>query len=92
MQKLSSFGQGKTIRPKKSLTRLLHEALQLFLARFLLNVHVKNKTISGVAWHDTCRLKLKIYQCLRLDTAISVIPLCEDFKKYLLLASKGYGF
>ena len=30
MQKLSSFGRGKKIRPKKSLTRLLHEALQLF--------------------------------------------------------------
>ena len=29
MQKLSSFGRGKKIRPKKSLTRLLHEALQL---------------------------------------------------------------
>ena len=28
MQKLSSFGRGKEIRPKKSLTRLLHEALQ----------------------------------------------------------------
>ena len=28
-QKLSSFGRGKKIRPKKSLTRLLHEALQL---------------------------------------------------------------
>ena len=27
--KLSSFGQGKTIRPKKSLTSLLHAALQL---------------------------------------------------------------
>ena len=29
MQKLSSFGRGKKIRPKKSLTWLLHEALQL---------------------------------------------------------------
>ena len=29
MLKLSSFGQGKTIRPKKSLTSLLHAALQL---------------------------------------------------------------
>ena len=28
MPKLSSFGQGKTIRPKKSLTSLLHAALQ----------------------------------------------------------------
>ena len=27
--KLSSFGQGKTIRPKKSLTSFLHAALQL---------------------------------------------------------------
>ena len=29
MLKLSSFGRGKTIRPKKSLTSLLHAALQL---------------------------------------------------------------
>ena len=29
MPKLSSFGRGKTIRPKKSLTSLLHAALQL---------------------------------------------------------------
>ena len=29
MSKLSSFGRGKTIRPKKSLTSLLHAALQL---------------------------------------------------------------
>ena len=29
MQKLSSFERGKNIRPKKSLTWLLHEALQL---------------------------------------------------------------
>ena len=29
MPKLSSFGQGKTIRPKKSLMSLLHAALQL---------------------------------------------------------------
>ena len=31
MPKLSSFGQGKKFRPKKSLTSLLHAALQLFL-------------------------------------------------------------
>ena len=31
MQKLSSFGRGKKIRPKKSLTWLLHEALQLII-------------------------------------------------------------
>ena len=31
MPKLSSFGKGKTIRPKKSLTSLLHAALQLFV-------------------------------------------------------------
>ena len=30
MPKLSSFGRGKTIRPKKSLTSLFHAALQLF--------------------------------------------------------------
>ena len=32
MPKLSSFGRGKTIRPKKSLTSLLHAALHLFLS------------------------------------------------------------
>ena len=31
MLKLSSFGRGKTIRPKKSLTSYLHAALQLVL-------------------------------------------------------------
>ena len=31
MPKLSSFGQGKNIRPKKSLTSFLHAALHLFL-------------------------------------------------------------
>ena len=30
MPKLSSFGRGKKFRPKKSLTSLLHAALQLF--------------------------------------------------------------
>ena len=29
MLKLSSFGRGKKIRPKKSLTSFLHEALQV---------------------------------------------------------------
>ena len=29
VQKLSSFGRGKNIRPKKSRTRLLHKALQI---------------------------------------------------------------
>ena len=33
MQKLSSFGQEKKFRPKKSLTSLLHAALQLHLKR-----------------------------------------------------------
>ena len=31
MPKLSSFGRGKTIRPKKSLTSLLHAAVQLYM-------------------------------------------------------------
>ena len=31
MQKLSSFGRGKKFRPKKSLTSLLHAALQLYI-------------------------------------------------------------
>ena len=31
MPKLSSFGQGKTIQPNKSLTSFLHAALQLAL-------------------------------------------------------------
>ena len=33
MPKLSSFGRGKKFRPKKSLTSLLHAALQLFPSR-----------------------------------------------------------
>ena len=32
MQKLSSFGRGKKIRPKKSLMCFLHAALQLFFS------------------------------------------------------------
>ena len=32
MPKLSSFGRGKTIQPKKSLTSFLHAALQLEVA------------------------------------------------------------
>ena len=32
MPKLSSFGRGKTKRPKKSLTNFLHTALQLILS------------------------------------------------------------
>ena len=32
MPKLSSFGRGKKFRPKKSLTSLLHAALQLLTA------------------------------------------------------------
>ena len=30
MQKLSSFGRGKKFRPKKSLTSLLHAALEIY--------------------------------------------------------------
>ena len=36
MPKLSSFGRGKNFRPKKSLTSLLHAALQLYLGRLTL--------------------------------------------------------
>ena len=39
MQKLSSFGQGKKIRPKKSLMWLMHEALQLLFVGFLPENH-----------------------------------------------------
>ena len=35
MPKLSSFGQGKTIRPKKSLTSFLHAALQLASLQYM---------------------------------------------------------
>ena len=42
MPKLSSFGRGKTIRPKKSLTSLLHAALQFQLTRY---THAKQETI-----------------------------------------------
>ena len=35
MPKLSSFGRGKNFPPKKSLTSLLHAALQLGLAQSL---------------------------------------------------------
>ena len=35
MPKLSSFGRGKKFRPKKSLTSLLHAALQLYYLLFM---------------------------------------------------------
>ena len=37
MPKLSSFGRGKIIRPKKSLTSFLHAALQLFFNELKIN-------------------------------------------------------
>ena len=50
MQKLSSFGQGKKIQPKKSLTGLLHEALQLragfFCTHQILSVKVAKVFLS----------------------------------------------
>ena len=40
MQKLSSFGRGKKIRPKESLTWLLHEALHFEATGNLINPFV----------------------------------------------------
>ena len=53
MQKLSSFGRGKKFRPKKSLTSLLHAALQLFI--FLLQLYpiiikLLKKQIMGILY------------------------------------------
>ena len=45
MPKLSSFGQGKTIRPKKSLTSLLHAALQ-----FVVLVIHKYESHTCITW------------------------------------------
>ena len=36
MPQLSSFGQGKTIRPKKSLMSFLHAALQILFVTILI--------------------------------------------------------
>ena len=41
MPKLSSFGRGKKIRPKKSLTSFLHAALQLFC----LEINARNREL-----------------------------------------------
>ena len=56
MPKLSSFGKGKTIRPKKSLTSLLHAALQLeFLegggrCEYFIELHNDSKMM--LQWKD----------------------------------------
>ena len=47
MPKLSSFGRGKKIRPKKSLTRLLHEALQLDILHTLRRFSRNKTLVSG---------------------------------------------
>ena len=47
MQKLSSFGQGKKFRPKKSLTSLLHAALQLKLSLPDSKQLLKTKLLNG---------------------------------------------
>ena len=45
MPKLSSFGRGKTIRPKESLTSLLHAALQLrFTAMVTYSFHLYSRS------------------------------------------------
>ena len=52
MPKLSSFGRGKTIRPKKSLTSFLHAALQLILdIKYTLSISILGtlgKTFLGI--------------------------------------------
>ena len=53
MPKLSSFGRGKKFRPKKSLTSLLHAALQLIILIFLFDCvalfpHVTNSALQKI--------------------------------------------
>ena len=52
MPKLSSFGRGKTIRPKKSLTSLLHAALQLELGYAFFWTGKMGFTALGVGFND----------------------------------------
>ena len=44
MPKLSSFGRGKKFWPKKSLTSLLHAALQLYIFDHFVVRQIKNLT------------------------------------------------
>ena len=57
MLKLSSFGRGKKFRPKKSLTSLLHAALQLFPVTSPLN---------------TVRVLVLIFPCMLLSSLAGV--------------------
>ena len=64
MPKLSSFGRGKTIRPKKSLTSLLHAALQLYSMIERLNLTEKFRE----SWPESFTVKVN---------AQSVVSVCQ---------------
>ena len=48
MPKLSSFGRGKKFRPKKSLTSLLHAALQLCLVVIIFFAIVNTRQVEHI--------------------------------------------
>ena len=83
MQKLSSFGRGKKNWPKKSLTSLLHAALQLELFNYL---HEKQPVFHECrALFDNVVIVQK-WQCLvSIETIIIFIP--QESMFYLNLFS-----
>ena len=56
MPKLSSFGRGKTIRPKKSLKSFLHAALQLTLTSFLSLIQCRQRESPAMLIPTFCLL------------------------------------
>ena len=79
MQKLSSFGQGKKFRPKKSLTSLLHAALQFIQHLF------KGSTYSSKSREDELRERIPVPHDDYLKFIITSHPCCKGYF-YLLIA------
>ena len=69
MQNLSSFGRGKKIWPKKSLTRLLHKALQL------------DRTLHYMYCNRTVTVALEWVPFLIIKTNLTVILIIIFTKK-----------
>ena len=58
MPKLSSFGRGKTIRPKKSLTSFLHAALQLLNGQTMFDLFKQSEPAKCLCILDTVKIRM----------------------------------